>query len=306
MVYPAIRSLMVAVCLVCASCAEDGAPTIPASPAKAPADDAPAPVIDRDDASTDRAVSARNSPAVDGLWVGSWGGGESDGVVFQPVIAEMFVDGRQVELHGFRAVGNVTGTFRLDLDAGKLQVFPNAETADQPAPDAIEFTCEIKGDQLSLIDSDNVEIALRRRHIQSNPMANGQLEFVAASEINDAGDLIVTEFTMLKAGRAGKIFFEPHARTLKTDRAVVYQTQETGLKQVSLDEARELLRESMPVAVAYRPDDRPAAPQLHELWTELGAPSPDSDAFKQTISQLLRPGILVFVLSAEADAVPPP
>jgi len=62
---------------------------------------------------------------------------------------------------------------------------------------------------------------------------------------------------------------------------------------------------STPVVVAYRHDDRPSPHQLHRLWKEMGAPSPDSAAVSRTFSRILRPGTLVFILSAREN-VPHP
>jgi hypothetical protein len=65
MVRSAMRMLAVAVCLTGISCADD-----------APRNDA-----------------AGDVKAITGLWSGAWGGGGRDGVVFQPVIAELFING---------------------------------------------------------------------------------------------------------------------------------------------------------------------------------------------------------------------
>jgi hypothetical protein len=44
-----------------------------------------------------------DAPAgLQGLWAGSWGGGQRDGVVFQPVLAEMVVHEGKIEISGFR------------------------------------------------------------------------------------------------------------------------------------------------------------------------------------------------------------
>jgi hypothetical protein len=81
--------------------------------------------------------------------------------------------------------------------------------------------------------------------------------------------------------------------------------EETGLKKIPLAEARRLIRTSMPVVVAYRPDDRPLPHQLHELWKEMGPAMPDSDAVSQTFLRILRPGTLVFILSARDNITVP-
>lgn len=36
--------------------------------------------------------------SIEGLWSGPWGGGERNGVVFQPVMAELSIKGDQIEM----------------------------------------------------------------------------------------------------------------------------------------------------------------------------------------------------------------
>jgi hypothetical protein len=271
------RMMAFAVCLVAVACSHHAAPEDP----------------------------PMDSKAIEGLWYGSWGGGERDGTVFQPVIAEMLINGDHVEVYGFRNVGTLAGTVRFDASAKQMHITPAPESGRKPTPKAIDYAFEIKGDQLTLIDSDKIPILLERRRVGQNPLANTELELVSATGINDAGDLLVTEFTVLRAGRAGTTYFEPLNRSLKTNQATVLVVQETGLKKITLDEARGLIRESTPVAVAYRHDDRPPPHQFHELWKDTGPPAPDSDAVGQTFSRTLRPGTLVFILSAREN-VPQP
>jgi hypothetical protein len=59
------------------------------------------------------------------------------------------------------------------------------------------------------------------------------------------------------------------------------------------------------VAVAFRHDDRPAPERWHWLWKVTGAPTSDSDAVRQTLSRTLRPGTLVFILSARENVAVP-
>ena len=184
---------------------------------------------------------AGGAKAFEGLWSGSWGGGERDGVVFQPVNAELVIQGDHVELYGFRNVSRLSGTVRFDAAAKRVRVTPTA--GGQPSPKVIEFTYEIKGDVLTLLDGDQVSVSLQRHRVVLNPLAHAQAEFVEATGINDAGDLLVTEFTVLRAGRARANFFQPVSRSLKTDRAAILLVQETGWKTVTVDEARRLIRD---------------------------------------------------------------
>jgi hypothetical protein len=76
------------------------------------------------------------------------------------------------------------------------------------------------------------------------------------------------------------------------------------LRSITVDEARGLIRESTPVVVTYRKDD-PPPPQLHELWKEMGSPRPDSEAVSQTLSRIVRPGTLIFILSSRENVALP-
>lgn len=274
-----LRTLAVAVCLVSVTCSRDVA-------AKGPVND---------------------PKAIEGLWSGAWGlTVDADGVVHQPVRAELFVKGSHVELCGFPKLNRdrLTGSVRFDAGARQMQITPTAET-DGQAEKTIVYSYEIKGGELTLIDRDKFSISLYRHPVAQRPLANAQVEIVAATGINDAGDLLVTEFTILRAGRIGATYLHPVNRSLKTKQAIVLVVQQTGWKKITVDEARRLIREPTPVVVAYRHDDRPSQHQLHRLWKELGSPAPDSEAVSRTFSRILRPGALVFILSA-TENVPQP
>jgi hypothetical protein len=259
------------------ACPGDGAPQDPASAAK----------------------------SIEGLWSGAWGGGERDGVVFQPVIAELLIKGDHVELCGFRNLGRLTGTVRLDARTKRMHITPAAGPGGQPKPKAIEFTYEIKADELTLTDTDKVPVSLRRRRVAQNPLANLQVEFLTALGINDAGDLRVIEYRVLRAGQAGATYYEPQDRTLKTKQATVFLAQEVGLKKVTVDEARGLIRKATPVVVTYRRDRQPSPQRSSEFLQDGGPPTPDSEAAQQTLARLLRPGTLVFVLP-KSESIPQP
>ena len=274
-----LRMLAVAVCLVGVSCSHDAA-------AKEPAD---------------------RPKAIEGLWDGAWGlTVDADGAVHTPVMAELFIRGSHVELYGFPKLNRnrLTGTVRFDESAKQMQITPAAEASGQPE-NKIVYTYEIKRDKLTLIDGDKFSISLHRQHIAQKPLANVQAELVAAAGINDAGDLLVTEFTVLRADRVKETYLQPVNRSLKTKQAIVLAVQETGWKRTTIDEARRLIHEQTPVVVAYRDDDRPSLYQSHRLWKEIGSPTPDSEAVWRTFSRILRPGTLVFILSARENAPRP-
>jgi hypothetical protein len=255
-----------------------------------------------DVAAQDVAGAAR---AIEGLWSGSWGGGKRDGAVFQPVIAELLVKGDYVEMRGFRGLGRLTGTVRFDTRARRMYITPAAGSRGQPKPKAIEFTYAISADELTLTDTDKVPVSLRRRRVAPNPMANVQVEFLTATRINDAGDILVTEYRVLRAGNAGGTYYQPQDRTLKTRHATVLLAQEAGLKKVTVTEARRLIGSDTPVVVAYRRDQGPSPHRFSELLQDVGSPMPDSEAVQRTLARLLRPGTLVFVLPT-SESIPQP
>jgi hypothetical protein len=216
-----------------------------------------------------------------------------------PVLAELFIKGDHIELHGFRNANQLSGTVRFDPRAKRMRI----TAAGQPKE--IEYGYEFKGDWLTLTDTDKVEISLHKRPVVLNPLANARVVLVTAEGINDAGDLLVTEYTVLRAGRMGATYYQPEKRSLKTKAAAVFVVGEKGLKKTTVDEARRLIRKDTPIVVAYREEERPSQHQGHKLWKEVGAPVPDSDVVGQTLSRLLRPGTLVFILPAR-ESVPLP
>jgi hypothetical protein len=246
---------------------------------------------------------AADAAALDGLWTGAWGGGMRDGVVFQPVIAELVVKGDRVELAGFRTVGRLSGTVRVDAAARRLRITP-AAAAGRPAPAAVEFAYELKGDDLTLTDADKVPVSFSRVRVAANPVADARVELVAAAGFTDAGELLVTEYTVLRAGPPDATFHHPETRKRSTKGAAVFVVEDAGLKKVTLDDARRLVKEAAPVVVTYRADDRPPSGS-HTLWTDEGPAPPDGAAVGRTLARVLRPGTLVFVLSARENAVVP-
>jgi hypothetical protein len=247
-----------------------------------------------------------DSRAIEGLWFGSWGGGPAaDGVVFQPVMAELFIERDHIEMAGLRNLRRVLGTLRVDSSSKRLQVVPTDKAGGQRPQKAIEYVYRINVDRLTLIDSERFPITFERLSATQNPLANSHVELVTAAGLTAAGDLLVTEYTELRVGRAGRAYFQPSDRTLKTKRALVLLLQEAGWKEISLDDARRLLREPAPVVVAYRSDDQAPLPHWHELWDVLGPPTPESEAVLQTLARMLRPGTLLFVLSAR-ERLPEP
>lgn len=242
-------------------------------------------------------------PSLEGLWSGSWGGGQRDGVVFQPVLAEMVVQGDQLELRHFRNADRDRGRFQLDRATRRIRV--SLETEKKSPPRIIEFQYQWNGDTLTLTDNDQVSVGLARQPVQQNAHANVAVQLVLASGITKSGDLSITEFTVLQSKGVAVTAHQPVHRSLSMKDSVVLQLQEAGVKKITLDEARGLLSAPTPVVIAYRNAKSTEAYQSRELWTNLGSVLPDSEAALRTYARLLRPGTLIFVLPEEAS-VPVP
>lgn len=243
------------------------------------------------------ARTASDSSPFDGLWAGSWGGGMREGVVFQPVLAELLIQGDHVELAGFPNTDNLAGKVSFDATAKRMRITLVAEEG-QPAPEPIEFSCELREDSLTLVDSQNSTICFARDPAKQEVCANIQIELVMASGIDEAGLLLVTEFDQLSVGQARATQFEPRQVKLGALGASVLVVREAELQPITIEEARALLAEPTVVAVTYLPDDAANAYQSHELWRNIGTPSPATTSVHRTLARTLRPGALVFVLSA--------
>jgi hypothetical protein len=246
--------------------------------------------------------SSSEEQAVQGLWVGSYGGGRRGGVTYQPAIAELFIKGSHIEIAGYPST--VSGTFRLDPKAKKMQITCSDEPGGKATAKTLDYGYEVKGARLTVTDGKR-SVTFLKRDVLPDPLANAQVELVTAVGITKAGELLVTEYTELQAGRARVTYFEPRKRSLKTKQATVLVVEKTGCKPISLSKARGLIRGSMPLVIAYRQDDRRPSDQGFQLSREIGPPAPDGQAVLRMFSRVLQPGTLVFVLSAKEN-VPVP
>jgi hypothetical protein len=248
---------------------------------------------------------AAEPSSIEGLWFGTWGGGAVGEVVFQPASAEMFIRGNHVEMVGFPVLGKLTGNIRVDARARRMYLTPGSAAGGSPASDLIEYSYELNDDALTLISNEKRAIKLQRYRVADKPFANAKVEFVEASLINQAGDLVITEFIELRAGRAATVYLHPETRSLKTRQSTVLVTQETGARRITIDEARAMVHPGSPVVLAYLHNDEPPPNQPQILWKAMGSPSPESVAVLRTLSRVVRPGTLIFILSAREN-IPQP
>lgn len=240
--------------------------------------------------------AARKAQPLTGLWAGVWGGGEVDGVVFQPVNCEVAIRGNQIELFGLRNGQRISGTFRVDEKAKKIVIAPSVKQGD-PAQKPVEYTYQLGKDDLTLIDSDKFPILLQRRDSALTGPANATVEFVQANELTEAGELSVTQFTALQTNHPGAEFLSAVTQNMILKKPVILLVQENDCKTLTLAAARERITKPTLVALTYRKITSPLADSGHELWKQVGPPSPLSDAVRETLSKTLRPGTLVFIVS---------
>ena len=98
--------------------------------------------------------------SIEGLWSGPWGGGERNGVVFQPVMAELSIKGDQIEMLSLPNVERLKGTIRVDPDAKQIRVTPTSEPGGSLAK-AIVYSYDIQHGELTLTDSDGRKVHFR-------------------------------------------------------------------------------------------------------------------------------------------------
>jgi hypothetical protein len=114
--------------------------------------------------------SSKDEQVVQGLWVGSYGGGQRDGVTFQPAIAEVFIQGNHIEVYGYPST--VIGVFRLDRKAKQMKVTASDETGGKSAAKSLSYDYQVEGDELTITDSGKPSITFQRRNAVQDPLAN--------------------------------------------------------------------------------------------------------------------------------------
>jgi hypothetical protein len=290
-------SLAAILCVLCTSCADEsvtgGPVALLAAIDDVKADErAPSNPAQQEKAAEPENAKANAGP-LEGAWFGSWGGGQVGETVFQPVRAYLYVQGDRAGFSGFRKVNRLEGTIRVDTEARWARFLPARDDKEKPLRAVVEFTYELRGNQLTLIDDEGVPIQFERRAASHVSQANVPLELVATAGIDDAGRLLVTRFSELRVDRAGLSFFEPGEQPLDLKQATILLVEEAGAKEIAVDEARRLVGKSALVAIVFR-DEEP--PRKSDLWNALPAPSPEGAAVRRMYARLLRPGTLVFVL----------
>lgn len=240
---------------------------------------------------------------IEGVWTGSWGGGESDGTTIQPVLSRMVMRDGKIELAGFPGVSQMWGVVHIDPEAHVMKI-TSARNASSPSK-VIEYRYTLTDKSLEMKDSDNVPITLIKRPLERDSVATVSLELMSAEGINDQGELLVTQSTELKVGRFSRPYYESSRLVLKTNGSVVFVVEEAGMKKISLDEARKQIKPSMVVSVVFQIESSPeGAPGIAQEVRQ-GIPRPDSEAGLKTLARALRPGTLVFLLPHQSLVAEP-
>lgn len=102
---------------------------------------------------------------LEGHWSGSWGGGAQGDVVFQPVLAELVIEGDHVELSGFPDASELTGTIHYDGDTRRIVITSADAESGEAAPLSLEYTYDVSGDELTLTGRDERSVSLLRRRL---------------------------------------------------------------------------------------------------------------------------------------------
>jgi hypothetical protein len=237
-----------------------------------------------------------------GVWIGSWGGGMRDGVVFQPVIAELAIRGEQIGTRGFPGGSDVQGTFRIDKSAGKLVIRPQVEKPAAPASE-VAYRYELTDQQLTLTTADKKSITFLKEGV-TDASANVSLALVFAS-LSEDGHLIFTEYRRFTTRGTPGTFYQPSERKLNGKSAVIFVAEQSTMKWLSLAEAQKLTAQPALTAIAFRPQDKSRPHFVHPRWNDLGPVPADADAAVATVARALRPGTLLFVFPFE-ESVPQP
>jgi len=244
----------------------------------------------------DQDTNAVEAARFEGLWIGSWGGGERDGVVMQPVRAELIVHGSGFEAAGLRNLGSGRGS--LHVNPGQKTVVMEQIRAGRK--ESHSFRYAFSRDQLTLTDRENIDMRLERVKTEPNPFANLSVELVAARRFTAEGHLEVTRYTALRTGQRTDVVYRPATQVISLDGGRIYLIEAASVQELSITEARARIGEATPVVLAERPLKLPGSGALIETT---GAIAPDSPEGKRTLQRLFRPGTL-FVLVAESPIAP--
>ena len=193
-----------------------------------------------------------NSPAtpnkdlkpLQGLWESSWGGGDQgDGTVFLPVLTKMVISGEQMQWLGSPFGADGSGKINLGTNGKRkwIRWTCNVKVKGQPETKTVEFTYQIKRDDLTLyLDEGDKPFTLARVAGIQKPLANAVVEFVEANGIRD-GELLITSYRILKSAHRGPGFVTAAEHSVPMQGASIFHVQECELEKITVDQVRGLL-----------------------------------------------------------------
>ena len=244
--------------------------------------------------------------AVRGLWEGTWGGGQRNGVIFPPVIATLAIHGNRAVWWGLPQTSDDRGSIGFSEEAkGKtLRLIPGDKPDGQARKDVVSFSYALKGDELTLAVGEAHECSLARKAVPAPPLANVAVEFVTAEGLSESGDLRVTRFRSRHVASLRAEYFEPQPLIHSTKDASIYRVEKQQLKKTTVDQARQILKQPMPVVVTHRQKSELPPRRPEEQGQDQATAPPDSEPVLAMLKSLLGEGTLVFVLPPERPPVP--
>jgi hypothetical protein len=180
-----------------------------------------------------------------------------------------------------------------------------ATPKDKPRQKSVNFSYVRSGEMLTLkIGENDKHLSLKRIAVKQAPFANLNVHFETARGIDTEGNLLVTTYDTIQVGDRGPELHAPFSSVRVLANANIYQVEENGAKEITVEEVGRLLGNPTPVVVASR-GARKAKPRGWDLSNRLGKLHADSEAGLKTLTRLLRPGTLVFVLPDTKRILPP-
>lgn len=246
-----------------------------------------------------RELPESESPTVlDGLWSGSWGGGESGGVVYQPVVAHLAFEGTVVDLENFPGMQSLNGSFVFNRDRQTVALSARGSAESEPPEHIITLQYLPDRDVLSLAGAAGRSLVLHRETATGAVPGNLQLELLEATGINERGDLQVNDVARVSHRVFQKAHYRRLPRVVALAEATIVRVNGSDVSEVGIETARQQLVQPQPVALMFRVEGElrePAAPGQ----TAAQLPSVD-EAVRSMLSRSLAPGTLVFLLPPQA------
>ncbi len=251
--------------------------------------------------------SADDLKALQGLWKRSWGrsGREDDGVFYMGSVGELYIGSGRAASKGIPILDG-TGAVVLHSSGkhrrARFTYF--LEEKGKPKKKPVDFSYEIEGDKLTItIGDEGGGFSLTRVTVEETPFADINASFEMARGVDREGNLLLTTYSAMRIGDDGPELPAPSSLVRPLKNAHIYRVEENDAKKITVEEARGFLREPTPVVIAGRSARNGHVSSL--LSKRFRTLQPDSEAGLKTLTHLLKPGTLVFVIpDAERGRAP--